>query len=42
VPGEDPAWDGVRASLQVGVAYNRMMIEAMERFLESQAATGSS
>jgi DNA-binding PadR family transcriptional regulator len=42
VAGEDPAWDGVRASLQVGVAYNRMMVEAMERFLESQAATGSS
>jgi DNA-binding PadR family transcriptional regulator len=42
VTGEDPTWDGVRASLQVGVAYNRMMLEAMERFLESQAATGSS
>jgi hypothetical protein len=42
VAGDDPAWDGVRASLQVGVAYNRMMLEAMERFLESQAATGSS
>jgi DNA-binding PadR family transcriptional regulator len=42
VAGQDPAWDGVRASLQVGVAYNRMMLEAMERFLESQAATGSS
>jgi DNA-binding PadR family transcriptional regulator len=37
--GDDPVWDGVRASLQVGVAYNRMMLEAMERFLESQAAT---
>jgi PadR family transcriptional regulator, regulatory protein AphA len=36
--GGDPAWDGVRASLQVGVAYNRMMLAAMERFLESQAA----
>jgi PadR family transcriptional regulator, regulatory protein AphA len=42
VSGEDPTWDGVRRSLQVGVAYNRMMLEAMERFLESQAATGSS
>jgi PadR family transcriptional regulator, regulatory protein AphA len=42
VAGDDPAWDGVRASLLVGVAYNRMMLEAMERFLESQAATGSS
>jgi PadR family transcriptional regulator, regulatory protein AphA len=38
--GDDPAWDGVRASLQVGVAYNRMMLEAMERFLESQATGG--
>jgi PadR family transcriptional regulator AphA len=42
VSGDDPAWDGVRASLQVGVAYNRMMLEAIERFLESQAASGSS
>jgi PadR family transcriptional regulator AphA len=42
VEGEDPAWDGVRASLQVGVAYNRMMLDAMERFLESQAATDTS
>jgi DNA-binding PadR family transcriptional regulator len=42
VKGEDPAWDGVRASLQVGVAYNRMMLDAMERFLESQAATDTS
>jgi DNA-binding PadR family transcriptional regulator len=37
----DPAWEGARASLQVGVAYNRMLLEAMERFLETQAATGS-
>jgi DNA-binding PadR family transcriptional regulator len=42
VTGDDPAWDGVRASLQVGVAYNRMLLDAMERFLASQAATGSS
>jgi DNA-binding PadR family transcriptional regulator len=41
ISAEDPAWEGVRASLQVGVAYNRMMVDAMERFLESQAATGS-
>ncbi|HEV2922901.1 MAG TPA: PadR family transcriptional regulator [Solirubrobacteraceae bacterium] len=41
VTGEDPAWEGVRASLVVGVAYTRMMLEAMEGFLESQAATGS-
>jgi PadR family transcriptional regulator, regulatory protein AphA len=42
VTGDDPAWEGVRASLLVGVAYNRMLLEAMERFLETQAATGSS
>jgi PadR family transcriptional regulator AphA len=41
VSGDDPAWNGVRSSLQVGVAYNRMMLEAMERFLESQAASGT-
>jgi DNA-binding PadR family transcriptional regulator len=35
VKGEDPAWDGVRRSLQVGVAYNRMMLGALERFLVS-------
>lgn len=40
--GEDVPWEGVRRSLQVGVAYHRMLLEAMERFLESQAATGSS
>jgi DNA-binding PadR family transcriptional regulator len=39
--GADLAWEGVRASLIVGVAYNRMMLEAMEAFLESQAATGN-
>jgi PadR family transcriptional regulator AphA len=38
----DPAWRGVRASLIVGVEYHRMMLAAMESFLESQAATGSS
>jgi DNA-binding PadR family transcriptional regulator len=41
VTGEDPTWEGVRASLMIGVAYTRMMLEAMEGFLESQAATGS-
>jgi DNA-binding PadR family transcriptional regulator len=41
VTGADPAWEGVRASLIIGVAYNRMMLEAMEGFLESQAATGN-
>ena len=40
--GDDPLWQGVRASLQVGVSYNRMLLEAMERFLDAQAATGSS
>jgi hypothetical protein len=41
VTGADPAWEGVRASLVIGVAYNRMMLEAMEGFLERQAATGN-
>jgi DNA-binding PadR family transcriptional regulator len=41
VTGADPAWEGVRASLLIGVAYNRMMLEAMEGFLERQAAIGS-
>jgi PadR family transcriptional regulator AphA len=40
--GEDPLWQGVRASLQVGVSYNRLLVEAMERFLDAQAAIGSS
>jgi PadR family transcriptional regulator, regulatory protein AphA len=44
--GDDPLWQGVRASLQVGVSYNRMLLEAMERFLDAQAdaqaATASS
>jgi PadR family transcriptional regulator AphA len=39
--GADPAWEGVRASLIIGVAYNRMMLDAMEGFLETQAATGN-
>jgi DNA-binding PadR family transcriptional regulator len=34
--GDDPLWQGVRASLQVGVNYNRMLLEAMERFLDAQ------
>ena len=37
-----PEWQGVRASLLVGISYNRMLLEAMERFLDAQAATGSS
>jgi hypothetical protein len=40
--GDDPLWHGVRASLQVGVSYNRMLLEAMERFLEAQAASAGS
>jgi PadR family transcriptional regulator AphA len=40
--GDDPLWQGVRASLLVGVTYHRMLLEAMERFLDAQAATGSS
>jgi PadR family transcriptional regulator AphA len=40
--GPRAGWQGVRASLQVGIAYNRMMLEAMERFLADQAGTGSS
>jgi DNA-binding PadR family transcriptional regulator len=42
ITGEDPAWQGVRSSLLVGISYNRMLLEAMESFLASQAATGSS
>jgi DNA-binding PadR family transcriptional regulator len=41
VTGAEHAWEGVRASLVIGVAYNRMMLEAMEGFLERQAATGN-
>jgi PadR family transcriptional regulator, regulatory protein AphA len=41
VTGEDPVWDGVRRSLQVGVAYNRMMLGALERFLESGELPGA-
>jgi len=40
--GDDPLWRGVRASLQVGVSYNRMLLEAMESFLEAQAASAKS
>jgi PadR family transcriptional regulator AphA len=41
VEGDDPAWDGVRRSLQVGVAYNRMMLGALERFLDSGELPGA-
>jgi PadR family transcriptional regulator, regulatory protein AphA len=40
--GEDEHVQGVRRSLMVGVAYHRMLLEAIERFLADQAATGSS
>lgn len=40
--GEEESSNGVRASLQVGVGYERLMVEALERYLASQAATGSS
>ncbi len=40
--GGEEAVSGVRASLRVGVGYERLMVEAIERFLDSQAATGSS
>jgi PadR family transcriptional regulator AphA len=40
--GEEESLNGVRASLQVGVGYERLMVEALERYLTSQAATGSS
>jgi DNA-binding PadR family transcriptional regulator len=42
VTAEEPPWQGVRASLLVGTAYHRMILDAMDRFLESQAASGSS
>lgn len=35
-------WQGVHASLRVGVSYHRMLLEAIERFLDAQAATDSS
>jgi DNA-binding PadR family transcriptional regulator len=37
--GEQP---GVRASLLVGTGYHRMLLEAIERYLAGQAASGSS
>jgi DNA-binding PadR family transcriptional regulator len=40
--GDDPLWRGVRASLQVGVSYNRMLLEAMDGFLEAQATQAAS
>jgi DNA-binding PadR family transcriptional regulator len=40
--GEGEPVRGVRASLMVGVTYHRLLLEAIERFLADQAATGSS
>ncbi len=37
---DDPRWRGVAASLQVGIAYNRMMLDALERFLDSGEIPG--
>jgi PadR family transcriptional regulator, regulatory protein AphA len=37
--GDQP---GVRASLLVGTGYHRMLLEAIERYLAGQAASGSS
>jgi len=34
--------EGVRASLLFGIAYHELLLEAIERFLAGQAATGSS
>jgi PadR family transcriptional regulator, regulatory protein AphA len=38
----DEAARGVRASLLVGTSYHRLLLEAIEGFLDAQAATGSS
>ena len=40
--GEDGPEAGVRASLLFGIAYHELLLEAIERFLATQAATGSS
>jgi DNA-binding PadR family transcriptional regulator len=40
--GEDERFRGVRESLLVGVGYERLLLEAIERLLADQAATGSS
>jgi PadR family transcriptional regulator AphA len=36
--GEEESWSGVRASLQVGIGYERLMVDALESYLESQTA----
>jgi PadR family transcriptional regulator AphA len=40
--GEDERVHGVRRSLLVGTNYHRLMLDAIDRFLAAQAATGSS
>jgi PadR family transcriptional regulator, regulatory protein AphA len=40
--GEQERTRGVRQSLVVGTGYHRLLLEAIERFLDAQAATGSS
>jgi hypothetical protein len=40
--GENEQFEGVRASLMVGTNYHRLLLEAIERFLEAQAAIGNS
>jgi DNA-binding PadR family transcriptional regulator len=37
---DDPRWDGVRASLLVGVHYHRTLLEVIEGFLDGQALIG--
>lgn len=37
-----PEDSGVKASLEVGIGYHRLLVDALESFLASQAATGSS
>jgi DNA-binding PadR family transcriptional regulator len=39
--GDETHFQGARASLLVGVNYHRLLLEAIERFLEDQAATGN-
>jgi DNA-binding PadR family transcriptional regulator len=40
-PDEEP-FLGVRASLMLGIGYNRVLLESIEAFLSDQAATASS
>jgi DNA-binding PadR family transcriptional regulator len=42
IVGEEERNRGVRESLVVGTGYHRLLLEAIDRFLDSQAATGSS